>query len=133
MNSTITKCWYNDCELTADDIDAAYDIDGEPVCYDCYDSWRCENESECPFCCNYLLDDDLSECFILTDEDFGEVGLYRPLSYPFYSQPVIGTPTLWTHAVQRIGSLLPSAGMDAGGHPAAFVCKSCMGEEGKAA
>lgn len=130
MNSTATKCWYNDCTLTPAEIEEPYMIDGEPVCESCYDSWRSENESECPFCCNYYLEDELSECFVLVDEEFGEVGLYRPLSYPFYVQPLIGFPAMWDHAVQRIGSLLPSAGIETG-YPAAFVCNECMGEENR--
>lgn len=130
MNNGRITCWYNDCTLTDAEREDPDMIDGEPVCESCYNSWRCENESECPFCCNYWLVDDLSVCFVLVDDEFGEPGLYRPLSYPFYSQPLIGAPHLWDHAVQRIGSLLPSTMIDIDRHPAAYVCKECMGGRG---
>lgn len=126
---TVATCSYNDCTLTEEEILDPFKIGDEIVCDECYDAWRAENESECPFCFDRWLEDDLSECFVLVDAEFGEPGLYRPLRFPFYAQPLIGTPDLWLDAVERIGSLLVPAGIETGDCPAAYVCKECMGEK----
>jgi hypothetical protein len=121
----VAKCYYNGCALTDVDIEQDYQIDDQTVCRDCYESWRDDNESECPFCCNYFLEEDLSDVFVLWDPEIGQPGVYRPLSSPFYSQPPIGCPSMWDSAVERIGSLMPNFAIDIVGCAAAFVCKEC--------
>lgn len=121
----VAKCWYNGCVLTDVDIEQDYRIDDETVCEDCYESWREDNELECPFCGNYFLEEELSDVFVLWDSELGQPGVYRPLSRPFYSQPLIGRPSMLHSAVEMIGSLMPNVAIGVAGCAAAFVCKEC--------
>lgn len=127
MDKSTAELCVNGCTIKADERRDAEIIEGDLYCDRCYEEWEADNTTVCPFCEDCWSDEDLSECFILVDEDFGELGLYRPLSYPYYSQPMIGRPTLWEHAVEKIGSLLPGLEFDVS-CPAAYVCDQCMGE-----
>lgn len=127
--TSVTNCYRNGCVLTDDERADPYIGDGDVMCQECHNDWRSENESRCPFCEEYYLDEELSECFIIVDTEYGgELGLYRPIEYPFVSQPMIGSPHLWEEKVTKIGSLTrhPCA-YETEGCPAAFVCKRCIG------
>lgn len=130
---TIATCSYNGCALTtAEELESPHTVDGDVFCDECYDSWRSDNESVCPFCCDYFLDDELSECFVFLGDEFDEhepePGLYRPLVYPYYDQPMLGRPRFRDVAIEQIGSLLFPDRMETANCPAAYVCTSCMGE-----
>ena len=98
-------------------------VDDEPLCDECYAEWFWENSFTCPLCGEEQLDDEESDCFVLFDKRYGEPGFYKALSFPFYSQPLIGKPTMWPWAVGRFG-FVPDGAQD-DGCPAAFICQDC--------
>lgn len=129
--ATALVCSRNGCALTTSvEIESPHMIDGAIVCDDCYEEWRRENESECPFCCEFYLDDELSDCFVFAGEDGKSLppGLYRFLSCPRYRLPTPTTSHFNGYAVQHIGSLWPGSGVDIGAALTLYICKSCMGD-----
>lgn len=102
------------------------DSDGDIMCDDCYDE---HYRSICPMCGDYYeLESEESDIFLLFDEDIGvDPGIYRPTSYPFYSQPLIGSPHVYDGAVELIGGIdaVDSWIRDEILTPATFVCKTC--------
>lgn len=120
-------CDRNGCTLAGEELESPMRIDGEVVCDKCYDDWRDYNSTTCPLCCESYLEDDLSDCFILVDSEYGEPGLYRVLAWPFYRQGLIGSATIYPDAVTRIGSIMPDVAYEMEMGAAAFVCKECLG------
>jgi len=101
------------------------DTDGEPICDDCFQEFF---ESYCPVCYDYYeTENDESTIFLLFEDVGVPPGIYRPKSYPFYSQPIVGEGDIHDSAVEFIGSidLAPAHVEDESGYPATFLCKNC--------
>lgn len=101
------------------------DSDGEPICDDCFREFF---ESYCPMCCDYYETENEESTVFLLFEDVGvPPGIYRPNSYPFYSQPFIGEGHIYKSQVELIGSidLAREHVEDESGYPATFLCKNC--------
>lgn len=119
------KCSYNGCELTNEEMESPNKVDEDIFCDECYDSWFSENSFECPLCQERNLRDEESDYFILFDAEIGEPGVYKVLSYPFCSQPLLGTPMLYDSSVSRIGFVPQNTYLEFE-YSCAFVCKDCM-------
>lgn len=120
MPGSTIVCSYNGCTLTAAELENPYIGGGDQFCEECYDEWYNEHSVACAFCEEYWLEDDMSEWFVLVDAEYGDPGLYRPLSYPYCSQKA-----LLKHAVERVGSLLPSFELNSC-NPMELVCEKCV-------
>lgn len=119
-------CSYNGCDLTGDELESPHTVGTDIFCNECYDNWFSENSFECPLCLEREVHDEESEYFIVFDPDVDVPGIYKVVSYPFYSQPLIGEGMLYKHAVSRVG-FAPVGPSD--NSPCAFICKDCMAKK----
>ena len=106
------------------EIESPHEVDDETVCDECYDDWFAEESSECPVCCDYFLDDELSEYFIVFDPEIAEPGIYKPKEFPYYSQPMIGRGTMYRPSISRIGFI--PVGVERECYPCANICVFCL-------
>lgn len=125
----MTNCSHCEELLCGEEREFPSRADDEVVCDTCYSEWFYENSFDCPLCCEPQLDDDQTDYFVLFDASFGAPGIYKALSYPFYSQGSIGAASLWPHAVSRVGFVPPDAFCEDA--PCAFICASCITERYK--
>lgn len=125
-------CSYNGCELTNEEMESPHTVGSDIFCDECYDNWFSENSFDCPLCCECQVNDQQSEYFILFDPDVGEPGIYKILSYPFYSQGLLGEGMFYDHAIARFGFVPHKFRVDRV-FSAAFICKECMSEKIKRA
>ena len=107
-----------------EEIEGSYHVDDETVCDKCHDNWFHENSSECVICCESFLDDDLSDCFVLFEDDDAEPGIYKAIRFPFYTAGLIGTSWLHMNCISRIGFVPKDVEMD--GYPCEFICNDCI-------
>ena len=111
-----------------EEIESPHKVYDETVCDECYDDWFSEESSECPVCCDYFLEEDLSEYFIVFDSEVAEPGIYKPISFPYYSQPMIGHGNMDRRAISRLG-FIPT-GVERNFYPCALSVAKGNGSKG---
>lgn len=110
----------------AEEVEAPYHVDGETWCDDCYDEWFSENSTECPLCCNWHLDEDLSEYFLLFEAEEGlATGFYKWTNDSIYTEPPRGRSPYGRVWVRRVG-FLPHEAQWESFDPCVAICLECI-------
>jgi len=121
-----TICTYCEEPLTADELEAPHQRDGDMYCDDC---WSDNFEFICCLCRN-LEDDEYQHRFLVvtepTDAECGKTvapGVYEIVETPYYGGPIIGRLHMFADSIRRVADL--PAGIDADGCPCGHLCRGC--------